>query len=179
MAGTRLKNKAQVRRYLLSHDVLVQVVNYILDEIYKQNTEVVNRIVYTAYNPSEYQRTYEFRDSWGTDGAKASGIHVKGEFKYLPEKMTYNPELAQHGSPDWYHGVHGGDARTYLADIIYDGLSGNLFGNGQWRKSRDAWDALLKEVGVNNIAKWTKQGFKNVGLNVRLNTTNGMELKST
>lgn len=177
MAGAQLRNEAQVRRYLLGQDKMVEVVNYILDKIYETNVEIIDKVVYAAYDPVEYQRTYEFRDAWGSDGAKVSGSHVRGEFKYISENMTYDSSLAQHGSPDYYDGPHGGDARAYLAEIIYDGLSGNLFGNGQWRKSRDAWSVLLKEIDGDKIAKWAKQGFRKVGLDVKIKSLSGMDVK--
>lgn len=175
--GTRLRNEAQVRRYLLSQDKIVEVVNYILDKIYETNVDVVDKVVYAAYDPSVYQRTYEFRDSWGTDGAKTSGIHVKGKFEYLPDNMIYNPDLAQHGSPADYDGPKAGDARKYLAEIIYEGLSGYLFGGGAWTKKRDAWDVLLKELDGDKIAKWAEQGFRQAGLSVKFNSSVGMDVK--
>ena len=177
MSGTRLRNEAQVRRYLLGQDKIVEVVNYILDKIYQLNTETIDRVVYAAYDPSVYQRTNEFRDAWGTNGAKTSGIHVKGEFKYMPDNMIYNPDLAQHGSPADYDGAYGGDAREYLADIIYEGLSGNLFGFGPWQKRRDAWAALLKELDGDRIAKWANEGFNKVGLKVKIKSLSGMDIE--
>lgn len=175
--GTRFRNEAQVRRYLLSQDKLIEVVNYILDKIYETNQNVIDKIVYSAYNPTQYERTNEFKDAWGTTGAKASGIHIKGYFEYEPNNMIYDATKAQHGSPDWYNGTLSGDARAYLADIIYEGLAGDLFGHGPWTAKRDAWNVLLKEINSYKIAQWVVEGFQNIGLRVNFNTTAGMDVK--
>lgn len=174
MEGKELKNKAQIRRYLLSRDKLVFVVDYILNKIYETNRDIVDRVVYCAYSPTMYQRTDEFKEAWGQKRSpSASGVHVKGEFEYIPDKMSTNPDLAQHASPEPPYD----DSRQYLADIIYYGLSGALFGNGGWRKKRDAWNTLLNELGDDKISSFAEQGFRNAGLNIRLNSVSGMGVK--
>lgn len=175
--GTRLRNEAQVRRYLLGHDKIVAVVDYILDKITETNKEIIEEVVYGAYDPTTYERTFEFRDAWGAEKARASGIHVKGEFKYMPDTMHYVPEKAQHGSPSFYidpesgnrssHGKFRGDAREYLAEIIYEGLSGPLFGEGAWTSKRNAWEVLMKRLGKATMNQWIREGFARVGLNIK------------
>lgn len=165
--GTQLKNEAQVRRYLMPK--IQQVVEYVLDKIYEMNRLEIDKIVYAAYNPSEYERTYEFRDdAWSYEKPQISGIHVKGEFKYDPSGMVYDASEAQHGSPT---GVEPGDAREYLAEIIYGGAAGMLFGDGPWCKKRDAWDSLVKDLKKKDLRRWMKMGFESVGLNVKDNKT--------
>lgn len=167
--GTQLRNEAQVRRYLLPK--IQNVVEYLLDKIYGLNEETIDRVVYAAYNPTKYKRTGEFKKSWTYETPKMSGIHVSGEFKYDPKEMEYNAEEAQHGSPDWYSGRKSGDARKYLAEIIYQGTSGVLFGFGPWMDKRDAWSALLDELDGDRVCSWANVVFAKEGLNVKLNSS--------
>ena len=76
--------------------------------------------------------------------------------------LNVNRQKAQHGSPEWLKNYE--DVRPYLADIIYGGLSGNLFGDGYWCKARDAWSELLHQIGKRNLSNWFKEGCEQVGL---------------
>ena len=144
-------------------------VEYVLNQIYEMNRYEIDRVVYAAYNPSEYERTYQFRDdAWSYETPKISGIHVKGEFKYDPSGMEYDSGLSQHGSPT---GVSPGDAREYLAEIIYEGISGYLFGEGPWMKKRDAWSAVIKALRKKELRLWMQRGLENEGLIVKVNKT--------
>lgn len=155
----RLTDDAKTNRYVQS--VIKRMIDYILDEIYKLNQEQIDKIVYAAYNPVEYERTYEFRDAW----KKSSEVVVnnktgKGVFEYNPEGMVYNQGNAQHGS---YYDPPG-DARQYLADIIYQGLSGPAYGNGPingpWAEARDAFSALL-DATDGKMDVWIREFLSN------------------
>ena len=60
-----------------------------------------------------------------------------------------------------------GDSREYLADIIYQGLAGDIYGDGFWTEKRDAFERLLKIVGKRNFNKWMIEAMNEVGLNVQ------------
>ena len=175
--GTRLRNEAQVRRFLLGQPQLVFALDYVLGKIYEKNADVIERIIYRAYSPQTYERTHEFKDAWGNDKPKVTGNHIRGKFEYEPDNMEANPPtndmpMGQHyGVGSW------GDSREYLAEIIYEGLAGPAFGDGSWRKKRDAWDLLCKEVDGDVIAKWFAEGCTKAGLNVKFIGSRGMDLK--
>ena len=163
MLKNQIKNNAQLRRALMP--VLQSLVNYILDEIYNLNQKKIEEIVYSVYNPTFYKRTGQFKDSWEVQKSNISGNYVKGEFGYNPNKMIYNQSKAQHGS--FYNPP--GDARAYLAEIIYEGLAINSYGNGpinddSWANKRDAWNALIEALGEDTINKWVKKYFKTVDI---------------
>ena len=168
------KNETEVKNFLLPK--ISNAVEYVLNQIYLLNQWEIEQVVYAAYNPKEYIRTGEFKNTaWSYDKPKISGTHVKGTFQYDPEGMEYVPELAQHGSPIDYTpsdtAQHYGDEREYLAEIIYGGLSGMLFGDGPWRNKRDAWEAVLKALRKQDLRKWIKEGLELEGLKVRDNRT--------
>lgn len=186
--GTQFRNEAQVRRYLLPKMQIT--VDYVLGKIYDLNQQKINEVVYAVYNPTEYERTYQFREAWNFDNSKASGIHVKGEFYYEPEEMEYIKEHGQHGTPEdllphtrFFNGGgigsgrYYGDERKYLAEVIYEGLAGNLFGFGPWCHKRDAWGALIKALDGDLLASYFKDGCRKAGLNVKFNHSMGMDIK--
>ena len=168
--GTRLKNEAQVRRYLLPK--LRNVVDYVMHQIKELNAQLIIDIVYRPMGPHSYdgspvyQRTYQFAEAWTVEKTKPPhGMHVEGKFKYFPDVMEYNPDatIPQHGSndPNW------GSAVDYMADLIYNGRSGLKYGKGYWTEKRDAWSALYEELGSEKLEKFFKEGLEREGLNAR------------
>lgn len=151
---------------------LKKVVDYILDQILEANTKFIKEKVYDKGTPSAYQRTGEFAEAWDKKTVVGVDVDVRGEFFYDWQELSLgsaNPENSDYGQ---HIGVappyEGSDARRYLADIIYQGLAGPAFGDGYWRKKRDAFDRLVSNVGKTNFDKWFQQGCRKYGLKVSL-----------
>ena len=160
----KFKNEAEIKRWLASR--LKVITEVIVDEIVKMNSKEVQKIVYDAYNPQFYQRTNEgenFKSAWGKQ--KISIDYEKGkaegEFGYQPEKLSVSKLAFQHGS-----NYQDYDVRPHLAEIIYDGLSGPLFGYGPWCKKRDAWEKLMEHITKDQMRKWIKEGARKAGLKI-------------
>lgn len=140
------------------------VVDYIMTKIAERNQLEIEANVYRRGKPSIYERTGQFQKAWKADKAQISGMHVQAKFHYEPSEMDLNltTTIPQHGSTDpaW------GDAREYLAELIYNGASGPKYGDGYWTQRRDAWDALIEDIDGEDIIKWTRQGFAQAGLTV-------------
>lgn len=157
---------------------LQQATDYVVQKIWNENKEIVRVIVYEAYSPAGYNRTGEFREAWNyTTGSHnlTRGSIARSEFYYNPNSMSVGStdeeasNYAQHiGVAGDYEGV---DARQYLADIIYQGMSGNRFGDGPWKKKRDAWKELNKRIGKRKIKQWMKEGMEAAGLTVQMHNT--------
>ena len=77
--------------------------------------------------------------------------------------MAYSPEEYER-TGDFY----GQDARPYLAELIYNGATGSLFGDGAFRKKRDAWEELNKRIGRRKMKQWMKEGLEAAGLKVQM-----------
>lgn len=178
---TQIKSEQELGN--LIYDAMKNAVEYTMVKLFQENEELIQKYVYSAYSPEYYQRTGEFLDAWNYKVKKTSDHHnisytssrVHSEFYYDPGVMHYNPSQAQHGtpvrdelyyrqpSPETWAKVEGawGDAREYLADILYEGKGGPLFGNGPWRKKRDAWTPLLKTLDRGKIFRWFEEGMQN------------------
>ena len=123
---------------------------YTVEKIREKNEQVVNQIVYAIYQPQKYPRTFELRDAW-KDEVESSGAHGRAIFEYDPSKISAHSDLT-------------GEAVPYLAEIVYHGLAGYLYGEGVWTQARDAWQALLNACGEETIAEWFYQGCRQAGL---------------
>lgn len=154
---------------------LVVALDYVFQQISERNEDLIMRIIYNNYNPEVYERTDEFRQAWDYS-LSSGGNQAMGTFGYTETSsdagriMHYVPEYGQHGTPDsfgedimnaW------GDAREYLAEIIYEGKSSKVFGHGPWTRKRDVWSELLKSVEAKAMSTWFERGLKYAGLKYR------------
>lgn len=152
---------------------LQEAVDYVMDKIYDTNISAIHDVVYMAYGPEEYNRTGDFYTAWAITqpGHNPTNKDAYGKFYYKPNEMSIgstdpdSSNYAQHiGVAGDYYGK---DSRTYLADIIYNGIqNGSAFGHGAWSKKRDAWAELIKRIGKRNMKQWFKEGLQKAGLEV-------------
>ena len=155
---------------------IMKAINYVIDKIYDENISVIHDVVYMAYSPEEYERTGEVYRAWGAGDTKALNERTsRGTFEYKPDKMSlgstdpHSSNFAQHiGVGGEFYGQ---DARSYLSELIYQGETGSLFGNGAFRKKRDAWKELNKRIGRRKMKQWMKEGLERAGLNVKMHNT--------
>ena len=155
------------------HSPISKAINYVIDKIYDENIGAIHDIVYMAYSPEEYERTGDFYRAWGAGTTKVVNERtVEGEFKYNPDKMSIGSTDPKSSNYAQHIGVagdfYGQDARPYLAELIYNGATGSLFGDGAFRKKRDAWEELNKRIGRHKMKQWMKEGLEAAGLKVQM-----------
>ena len=155
------------------HSPIAKAINYVIDKIYDENIGAIHDIVYMAYSPEEYERTGDFYRAWGAGTTKVVNERtVEGEFKYKPDKMSIgstDPNSSNYGQHIGLAGdFYGQDARSYLAELIYNGATGSLFGDGAFREKRDAWEELNKRIGRRKMKQWMKEGLEAAGLKVQM-----------
>lgn len=154
---------------------LVAALDYVLQQIAQRNEELIMRIIYNNYTPEVYDRTDEFRQAWDYS-LSSSGNQVLGTFGYTETSsdagriMKYRPEYGQHGTPDSFGQTimnAWGDAREYLAEIIYEGQSSDVFGHGPWTRKRDVWKPLIDSINSKAMSTWFERGMIYAGLKYR------------
>lgn len=154
---------------------LVVALDYVLQQIAERNEELIMKIIYNNYTPEVYDRTDEFREAWDYS-LSSGGNQVLGTFGYSETSsdagriMHYNPTLGQHGTPDSFNQEimnAWGDAREYLAEIIYEGKSSDVFGHGPWTRKRDVWSQLVKSIDSKALTTWFERGMQYAGLKYR------------
>ena len=180
MAKTGITNDAQLQAAIIAD--MKNVVDYVVQKIWNDNRELIRQIIYEGYQPEVYERTGEFKEAWDTD-VKTLHNYVQGEFKYDPRLLTVNEDNGQHSSL-----VDGTPMTEYLAEVIYDGLSGAIYEPGYaknssrfkgqpWANKRDVWSALLKWFNKTKLRQLFEEGMRQQGVNfirhnVAINVTN-------
>ena len=163
------RSEQELRNMLRSP--IQKAINYVLDKIYDENISVVHDVVYMAYSPEDYNRTGDLYRAWSTE-SKSTSSAAQGEFKYDYSKMSIGSTDPQSSTFAQHIGVggdfYGQDARPYLAELIYQGATGSLFGDGAFRKQRDAWAELNKRIGRRKMKQWMKEGMEAAGLTVQM-----------
>lgn len=143
---------------------LQAVAKEITDDVVIDNSEMIMKYVYDAGTPSEYERTYEFASAWKSEEAGRNGKETTAEFSFQPDMITEDIGNFQHGSP--YGELEGSDA---LPNIIFEGKSGSLFGDGYWRYKRNAWFKLRNNLFKSKkLDTYAKRGFKRNGIEAKL-----------
>lgn len=158
-----LLNQARNEQELLNLIMpdLKKAMDYTIQKIWNDNRELIRTIVYESYQPEAYQRTGEFKEAWVTD-TKAFRNVVKSELKFDPRLLEVNYDKWQHGSK-----VLEEPMTTYLAEVIYQGKSGDFFGEGPWRRKRDVWEELNKRLGKRKLEKYFEEGMTKYGIPFR------------
>lgn len=169
MATNQARNDQEVEQMLMP--ALENAIDYVVQKIWNDNRELIRQIVYEAYQPSIYNRTGEFKEAWDTE-TKIVGNKAQGTFKYAPDKMSIG-DRGQHSSI-----IDGADIRPYLAEIIYQGLSGDfgwdktnssgkhyaknnpLFAGEAWTKKRNVWEQLNNKIGIRKIKQYFEEGMR-------------------
>lgn len=175
MAINQTRNNSELQRALLRQ--LEQAVDYVVQKIWNENREIIRHVVYESYQPEVYKRTDEFRNAWRTEtNTSISGSKTTGHFSYDPSKLTPNADLGQHASL-----ANGKPMQTYLAEIIYEGMAGAIYGKGYasdsrfagqaWTEKRNAWVELEKWLGKENLKKLFEDGMDKAGLNYKRHNT--------
>ena len=135
---------------------LKEACEYVAKKIYETNHEVVEEVVYGAYTPSVYERTRELIRAWD-DTEEIYDNEVYMDFSYQADQTTATSVVT-------------GETVRNLAEIVYEGLAGPIFGRGPWTKRRDAWSALLNKVGSRQMKTWFTEGLRKAGLDFRSHT---------
>ena len=135
---------------------LKEACEYVAKKLYETNQNVVEDVVYSAYTPSVYQRTRELIRAWD-DTEEIIDNEVYMDFSYQADQTTATSFVT-------------GETVRNLAEIVYEGLAGPIFGQGPWTQKRDAWHALLKKVGSRQMKSWFTEGLKKAGLSFKSHT---------
>lgn len=170
MAISQARNDGQLKKMLTAP--LQEAVGYVMEDIWAENKIFIAETIYLPNQPEVYERTYDtnpdgsFENAWDFNVWNIAYSKVEGKFFYAPHNMTIGTkEDGQHISV-----VDGRDSREYLAEIIYEGLAGKIWGDGFWTEKRNAFEALEKWLGKENLKKSFEKGMDKAGLNYKRHT---------
>ena len=170
------RNKDELRKLL--QPAIQKACNYVIQKIWNENKEIVRVVVYESGMPEEYNRSMGFLNAWDYTQDTHNPTNKDGyaKFYYKPNNMGVGS--VDYGAADFAQHIgvggeyRGRDARYYLADIIYQengcNGAGDLFGDGYWRKARNAWKVLNDRRGKRKMKQWMKEGLEAAGLTVQM-----------
>jgi hypothetical protein len=114
------------------------------EKLLEKLKEFIQTEVYDAGTPQWYHRFGEsggFLGSWQKEDVSGFGQTITSRIDQDINKMELDPESFVHGSLYWDVTE---DVRDLLAEIINEGKSGPLFGNGFWRQPRQFWEPMMQ-----------------------------------
>ena len=155
---------SQVQLQFLMNSVVAEVLDEVTEQLLRKLEDFIHQVVYNPYDPVKYDRLYfegGLAGAWNQNVAKSFGNYVESSIEYNPSKLDIDIEQFQHGSllSDGYT-----DIRESLVEIITEGKSGNLFGDGFWRQPRDFWSPFIEYFETNArpmlIKAFAEKGLK-------------------
>lgn len=132
---------------------------YAMEKLLKQLQSNIMKIVYGAGSPSSYDVTWQFLDSWEKSRVRIMGNVLESEIFQNIGVMVSEPGIFQHGSEYFQPN----DARDFIADIIFEGKAGPLFGEGYWTQARDAWTPTVEHLYNGDFLRWFDEGVAIAG----------------
>lgn len=156
-----IKNSIELEMAFSS--VVEEAINFVMANILTMYKDIIQGVVYDVYEPVEYERTYQFLNSWKTMVEKNSNASLGTLYQDFMS-MQANLPMYQHGNPI------DKDLRPLIADMIYQGY-GYYFdtygGNFVWSSSRDAWTPLIDTLDSGALSQWFVEGMKQQGFQIR------------
>ena len=146
----------------------MDIVNELVDEILKEIQDSMIREVYSPWSPT-YQRLFDnggLFDSYIKIGAQGSsniaGYTVEGKVDQDPMRMINDPAHFVHGSFNY----ETDDVRSFLTELVVEGKSGPMFGDGFWTRPRDFYQPVIDWLDNGNFDKKVRQKMMSRGMNV-------------
>ena len=121
------------------------MINDVADEVWMNLNEEIQYDVYDVYTPKSYDRlgvNGGLLNEFDKTHPSITGNTITSEIGDNPDRLTLDPDNFIHGSNYWSTE----DIRDLLIEIITQGKSGPLFGQGPWRAPRDFWTPFIQKL---------------------------------
>lgn len=145
-------------------DVCLQkAINTSLDNMVEVLKDIIDRKVYSAYQPVFYSRTYQLREAWGKETKHIGMCNLVGTINHLSDLITFEGiPFFEHGSyisaQDW---LGNDNAIPYIVD---SGNIGDVF-NFPQLGARQFWEEF-KQYFSENFINVLKKEIEHQGLTV-------------
>lgn len=120
----------------------------------------VDKDVYGTGSPTVYERTYQLRESLVADDFKSSGNTAEITIKHDTSQI-HSTAPNQH-----YSVVDGSSSVESIAEIVHDGKSGRVFGEGYWTKPRPYMDNAKEIMKDGKYRDFMVEELKKLGYKV-------------
>jgi hypothetical protein len=141
---------------------LQSIIDEVTNWLYEVLLDTINDEVYNAGSPQWYERNLMkggLLGSFDKSDAIINGQKIQSKINHNPRSMVQhrsgNVDDFTHGSEFWIMD----DIRKLLAEIIIEGKSGPLFGEGYWREPRDFWTPMEDLLKNGEVDKQIEKAF--------------------
>ena len=138
--------------YIVMSKVVSKAINDVLDKIFKELRQEIERDIYNAYSPQDYDRSGALPDAWEVTTRGLFGL-----LEFRPDMLPSSPAAFQHNSP------YGWDVRAEIFDILEGGYNAYNAKTGKPIMGRPMWDNFLQKVD-SKIDKWVRAALRKQGL---------------
>jgi hypothetical protein len=147
------------------YSIVIDALNEVGEYVASKMRFFIDKNIYSAYDPKDYDRTSDFLHSVVVDSPKRVRNEARVKVHHDTSKLELDEENFLHGSEFWSPT----DIREYLPEILAFNGSGNLFGvNQPWHKRSNYWYDTLDALQKNGeLTKVLKQALKKRGLVVK------------
>lgn len=126
--------------------------------------EIIDDVVYGAGTPNEYERTYQLKDSlrdWAVKGYSSSLATLS--ISHDANLIYSDPDNYTYGS-NYYSPT---DMSEYVPNMINDGTSGGMFGDGFWMEARPYADQSKEQLSGGKYRKFMSEEIRSMGFRIK------------
>ena len=163
MAEIKIRNAKDLEK------VLKLVAKNALEDTGKKTTKLVkdriDKDVYGKFEPSEYIRTYELRESVAPSDVEDKGDSAELSIEHDFDKIgSYAPN--QHYTVGKkYAERYGTDSSEYIPWYVHDGKSGDIFGSdGEYMKPRPYMDNAKDDMENGKFKEFMEESLNEKGI---------------
>lgn len=138
--------------YIVMSEVVSKAINDVLDKIFKELRQEIEREIYSGGSRGTYKRSHALPDAWEVTTRGLFGL-----LEFRPDMLPSDPESFQHNSP------YGWDIREIIFDILEGGYRAYNAKTGRFIFPRPMWDNFLQKVD-SKIDKWVRAALRKQGL---------------
>lgn len=121
----------------------------------------IDEDVYSVATPDVYERTYELRES-----VQPSKVESKGNVAEV--EIGHDTNLIGSYSPNQHYSVVDGSSSVdYIANIVNNGESGKIYGEGYWTKKRPYMDNAQKEMEDGKYREFMEEEINKLGIKTK------------
>lgn len=149
--------------------VLKLIAKNALEDTGKKTTKLVkdriDKDVYGKFEPSEYIRTYELRESVAPSDVEDKGNSIEISIEHDFDKIGSYPPNQHYTVGKKYAERYGTDSSKYVPWYVHDGESGDIFGSeGEWMEPRPYMDNAKDDMKNGKFKEFMEESLNEKGI---------------
>ena len=144
---------SDIEFYAIIGKAVSRAIDEVIERVFSELQKEIERDIYGAYTPKDYDRTEGLLDAWKHE---VSGL--SGNIEFQPNMLTLDPAGFHHSSP------YGWDVREEIFGILEGGYKAYNAKTGKRAiPRRPMWEDFLAKID-SKIDRWIKIALRRQGL---------------